>query len=293
MLLSILVVSRSHKLLNQMLLSISKATSLNKKNVEILCSWNGNNFDESKIKNNSGYNFKIAQRQKYHFATNVNSLAKQAIGKILLLINDDIILDKSSIDNAINELINNEQIGLVSGNLRYKNGMIQHAGISFDSSNIPYHKFERLIKSNSDFINKENQIIPAATGALIFIQKALFLEIGFNEEYEICGEDIELSLDLREKKDYIILFSPQVSGIHLSSVTRKKNNQYGNSVNDLKRMKKRREYFLNKASKDQLLHELNDLTNQIDVLKRIELKRNKLKNFLKKFIKKLYLYTYT
>ena len=70
------------------------------------------------------------------------------------------------------------------------------------------------------------------------------------------------------------MFSPKVSGIHLSSVTRKKNNQYGNSVNDLKRMKKRREYFLNKASKDQLLHELNDLTNQIDVLKRIELKRN-------------------
>jgi len=26
----------------------------------------------------------------------------------------------------------------------------------------------------------------------------------FNEKYEICGEDIELSLDLREKKDYII-----------------------------------------------------------------------------------------
>ncbi len=276
-----------------MLLSISNATSLNKNNVEILCSWNGSNFDESKITNRSGYNFTIAEREKYHFATNINSLSKQANGEILLLINDDIILDKCSIDYAIDQLLNNDQIGLVTGKLRYKNGMIQHAGITFDCKHIPYHRFEKLIKSNSELISKENQIISAATGALIFIKKALFLEIGFNEKYEICGEDIELSLDLREKKDYIILFSPKVSGIHLSSATRKKNNQYGNSINDLERMKQRRECFINRVSKDQLIHELNDLTNQIYVLEKIELKRNRLKKFLKKIVKKLYFYTYT
>ena len=296
MLLSILVVSRSHKLLNKMLFSISNATSLNIINVEILCSWNGSNIDESKIKNSSGYNFKIAERQKYHFSTNINSLAKKAFGEILLIINDDIILDDNSIDYAINQLRNNTKIGLVTGKLRYKNGMIQHVGITFNSQNIPYHKFEKLIKSNSDLISQENQIITAASGALIFIKKSLFLEIGFNEKYEICGEDIELSLDLREKKDSIILFSPNVSGIHLSSATRKKNNQYGNCINDLKRMKKRREYFINKVSKNQLLDELNDLTSQVDTFNKLELKKNKLKSFFKKLmkkIKKLYFYTYT
>ncbi|WP_269614503.1 glycosyltransferase [Prochlorococcus marinus] len=278
--------SRSHKLLNQMLCSISNATSLDKINVEILCSWNGTNIDETKIKNNSGYNFKIIQRQKYNFATNMNSLASQACGEILLIINDDIVLDKNSIDNAIHKLINNSKVGLVTGQLRYKNGMIQHAGITFDSKHIPYHKFEKLLRSNSDLISQEDQIIPAASGALIFIKKALFLEIGFSEEYEICGEDIELSLDLREKKDYIILFSPRVSGIHFSSTTRKKHNQYGNSLNDLKKMKKRREDFLKKVSKNQISDELNDLTNQVEILKKIELKRKKLKNFLKNFKKK-------
>ena len=291
MLLSILVVSRSHKLLNKMLSSISIATSLEKINVEILCSWNGNSIDESKIKNNSGYSFKIAERKKYHFATNINSLSKQAIGEILLIINDDIIIDNNSIDYAINQLLNNDKIGLVTGKLRYKNGMIQHAGITFDSNNIPYHKFEKLVKSNSEFISNENQIIPAASGALIFIKKDLFLEIGFNEKYQICGEDIELSLDLRERKDYIILFSPRVSGIHLSSATRKKKNQYGNSINDLKRMKKRREYFINKVSKDQLLDELNDLTMQIDILRKIHLQGNKLTIFFKNLIKRLYFNT--
>ena len=287
MLLSILVISRSHKLLNQMLYSISNATSLEKINVEILCSWNGSSIDESKIKNNSGYNFRIIQRQKYHFATNMNSLASHAYGEILLIINDDIVLDQNSIDYGIHELKNNTKVGLVTGKLRYKNGMIQHAGITFDSQNIPYHKFEKLLKSNSDLISTENQRIPAASGALIFIKKALFLEIGFSEEYEICGEDIELSLDLREKKDYIILFSPRVSGIHFSSATRKKNNQYGNSVNDLAKMKNRREYFINKVSKNQILDELNDLSDQVEILKKIELKRKKFKNFLKILRKKI------
>ncbi len=269
-----------------MLCSISNATSLDKSNVEILCSWNGTDIDESKIKNNSGYNFKIIQRQKYHFATNMNSLASKACGDILLIINDDIVLDKYSIDYAIDELMNNSKVGLVTGKLRYKNGMIQHVGITFDSKNIPYHKFEKVLKSDSDLISKKDQKIQAASGALIFIKKSLFLEIRFNEEYEICGEDIEFSLDLREKKDYIILFSPRVSGIHFSSATRKKYNQYGNSINDLEKMKKRREDFINKVSKNQILDDLNDLTDQVEVLKKIELKRKKLKNFLKNFKKK-------
>ena len=285
MLLSLLVVSRSPKILNQMLLSISDATYLDTINVEILCSWNGTNIDEANIKNNSGYNFKILQRQKYHFATNMNSLAIHACGDILLIINDDIVLDRNSIDYAINELVKNNQVGLVTGKLRYKNGMIQHAGITFDLQNIPYHKFEKLIKSNSDLLSKENQKVPAASGALIFIKKDLFLEIGFNEKYEICGEDIELSLDLREKKDYIILFSPEVSGIHFSSATRRKTNQYGNSRNDLKRMIKRREDFINQASKNQITDELHDLTNQIEILNKMQLKRKKIKNFLKNLIK--------
>ena len=104
MLLSILVVSRSYQLLNQMLYSIANATSLETINIEILCSWNGSKADEFKIINNSGYHFKIVEREKYHFATNINSLAKHAIGETLLIINDDIILDENSIDYAINQI---------------------------------------------------------------------------------------------------------------------------------------------------------------------------------------------
>ena len=286
MLLSILVISRSQDLLIQMLNSISKATSLGVDKIEILCSWNGSRINEKKIINNTIYNFNIVQRDKYHFAKNINSLSRKALGQILLIINDDIILDPNSIDNAIDHIKNQKNVGLIAGNLRYEDGLIQHIGISFDKYNNPYHKFEKSIKSNSWIIDYDSKCIPAATGALIFIKKELFDEIGFCEKYEVCGEDIELSLDIREKKDLNILFCPKVSGIHFSSKTRKKHNQFGNTINDIKRMQKRRLKFIQNVSKDQLLLELKDLQEENYILKKISIK-NRLKIFIKRFLKRI------
>ena len=150
MLLSILVISRSQDLLSQMLNSISKATSLGIDELEIICSWNGSKINEKKIINNIFYNFNIVQRDKYHFAKNINSLSRKALGEILLIINDDIILDPKSIDNAIDHIKNQKNVGLIAGNLRYEDGLIQHIGISFDKYNNPYHKFE---KSKSKYLN--------------------------------------------------------------------------------------------------------------------------------------------
>ena len=286
MLLSVLVISRTSELLNKMLFSISKATCLNKQNLEILCSWNGSKSDEKKIINNSNYDFKIVQRQKYHYAKNMNSLARKASGEIFLIINDDIILDSYSIDNGIEALKSQNKIGLVAGNLRYENGLVQHIGLSFDRNNHPYHKFEKsTVLGSYKMSNNNSKFIPAATGALIFIKKELFNEIRFSEKYEFAGEDIELSLDIRDKKDLNILFSPNVSAIHKSCETRKKYNQIGNPpVKDLKRIKNRRLEFLKNASKEQILLELKDLQEEIFIIKNLYI-RNKLKNFIKSSLK--------
>ena len=79
--------------LSRMLDSVAAATELSNQDVEILCSWNGNAADESDIRNDSGYRFNIAQRDTYHFASNMNALADKATGEVLLLINDDVVLD--------------------------------------------------------------------------------------------------------------------------------------------------------------------------------------------------------
>lgn len=285
MILSILVISRTSDLLNKLLLSIDKATNLKKDQVEIICSWNGSKINEQKIVNRSGYDFKISQRKKYNFAKNMNSLAKKASGEILLIINDDIVLDPNTIDYGMNSLNSNSKIGIVTGKLRFENGLMQHMGISFGMNNNPYHKFKKLINSNSDLIPRNQQVVSGTTGALLFIKKDLFLDIGFNENYKVCGEDIELSLDIRER-DLDILFCPDISGVHLSSETRRKNNQYGNTLSDIKRMQKRRLKFLNQASKRQLLLELNDLQSEIVLFKELQ-KMRKIKNLIKFFLKSM------
>ena len=291
MILSILVISRSENLLNQLLKSIAGASNLEKENIEILCSWNGSKNNESKIINNSGYKFKIAQRNKYHFARNMNLLAKKASGEILLIINDDIILDNNSIDAGIEVLKSNSNIGIVSGILRYGNGLIQHVGTSFNEMNLSYHKFKKHSNSIPYLISNTNSILPAATGALFLIKKDLFKEIGFNEKYYRAGEDIELSLDVREKKDLDIFLCKEMSGIHFESVSNKKNKRSNYSKEkDIIRLQKRRLKFINNVSKNQLLIEINDLQNQIKISRFIE-KNNRLKNpikILKRFVSKFF-----
>ncbi len=290
MILSILVISRSKVLLNQLLESISRATNLEKENIEILCSWNGSKNNESKIINNTGYKFKIAQRNKYHFASNMNSLAKKASGEILCIINDDIILDNNSIDAGIKALKSNSNIGIVSGNLRYGNGLIQHIGTSFNDKDLSYHKFKKSLKHDSNIIDNTNLIISAATGALLLIKKSIFNEIGFNEKYYQSGEDVELSLEVREEKGLNIYLCKKMSGIHFESVSRKKKTESIYKEKDMKRLQKRRLKFINNVSKNQLLIDINDLQNQITIHRIME-KNNRLKNpikILKRFISKFF-----
>ena len=74
--LTLLVVSRTPTLLSRMLTSVSASTKLPYQEVEILCSWNGNAEAESQVSNGSGYEFIIAQRDAYHFASNTNGRLK-------------------------------------------------------------------------------------------------------------------------------------------------------------------------------------------------------------------------
>ena len=150
--LSILVVSRTASLLNRMLKSLTSATNLNAIGVEILCSWNGSQEEEQAIKNTSGYELLIAQKDPYHFASNMNSLAEKANGELLLIINDDVILDSRSVDNAIQCLESSPKIGLVGARLRDGEGLLTHAGILFDSRHSPYHQLDQKVEAEHPLV---------------------------------------------------------------------------------------------------------------------------------------------
>ena len=241
--LSILVISRTYQLLNRMINSINEKTYLKNENFEILCSWNGEDEDLEKIQNPENHNLKIIKIKPYNFASNMNKLIRLSVGKYLLIINDDVILDKDSISSGLKLLKENINIGLVGGNLRDKKNNLTHAGVNFNFLNSPYHFLENIIKYNNDFVSR-NSIISASTGALMITKKSIFEELKFNEYYEVCGEDIELCLDINQLLGKEIWYCRDFKGIHEAESTRKKILNQQKSYSDKKRLKNRYSFYL-------------------------------------------------
>ena len=52
-------------------------------------------------------------------------------------------------------------------------------------------------------------------------RKKFFKELKFNERYEVCGEDIELCLDISQLLGQEIWYCSQFKGIHEAESTRK------------------------------------------------------------------------
>ena len=271
--LSILVISRTPSLLSSLLASLAGATDLPGLEVEILCSWNGSKESETEIDNRSGYELLIAQREPYHFARNMNGLALKANGELLLLINDDVELDKGSIDTAIRCLIEHSDAGLIGGRLRDAKGKLIHAGILFDSHHSPYHQLDRQIAAEHHAVMGYPSIVPAVTGALMLMKREHFKSLKFQTAYKVCGEDIELCLDLRQTFKLTIWYCPDFSGRHDSESTRSQTtDQQGNSE-DLTRMRQRRREFLDVASKTQLEEELAASITEAEALRSLETHR--------------------
>ncbi|QNJ18462.1 glycosyl transferase 2 family protein [Synechococcus sp. A18-25c] len=271
--LSILVVSRTAGLVSTMLSSLNEALHVPSEEVEILCSWNGVTENEAQIQNESRYEFLVANRTPYHFASNMNELADKANGEVLLLINDDVVLDHNSIDAALDCHDEQPNTGLVGARLRDHNGWLTHAGILFDQRHSPYHQFDRLIGSEHHAVLGRPRAVPAATGAAMLIRRDHFQSLRFSTDYRVCGEDVELCLALRGQLNLNVIYCPLFSGEHSGEATRGNDQDQRGNSEDLTRMRALHERFLNTASPNQLRVELAASVAEADALRSLETHR--------------------
>ena len=265
--LSILVVSRTAPLVSGMLGTLKDALHLPANEVEVLCSWNGESGEEALIENHSGFEFLVADRAPYHFASNMNALAEKATGEFLLLINDDVLLDSNSVDAALRCLRDEPKSGLVGARLRDREGRLTHAGILFDRRHSPYHQLDRLVGFEENAVLGEPRPVPAVTGAAMLIKRETFQLLRFNSDYRVCGEDVELCLALRNKLKLNVMYCPEFSGEHSGEATRSQKEGQGGNSEDLPRMRALHERFLNTASNDQLRMELAASVAEADALR--------------------------
>lgn len=221
---SCLVVSRNASLLNRLVRSLGEARRFWNDTDEILCSWNGNPEDEALLQADAHPPLRIAARSAYHFATNVNALADQARGDLLVLLNDDVILDRGSLDRAIQILQSRPEVGVVGGRLRTSAGRLGHAGILFANQGVPYNRFrpDRLgpLINRDALAVRESGPMPAVTGALMVLRSEDFQAIRLRESFSVCGEDVALCLDLYDKLDKWAYYASDVTAIHDEKSTR-------------------------------------------------------------------------
>ena len=259
-----------------MLESLASATNLRQGEVEILCSWNGRGESEQEINNRSGHEFLIAQRDPYHFASNMNQLANHANGDVLAFINDDVILDEGSLDAGLSCYMNDSSTLCIGALLRTPDGNLQHGGMGFDLHHTPYHIAEGLVSATDVIAELPAYEVSCVTAAFMMIRKTTFNQQPFDESYKRCGEDVQFNLDLREKLQGKVILCPSMSGVHIGSATRAENDESGNTSEDLVKMRTRRRLFLEQASAEQLRVELTMTTREHAFTKEVMAKERNL-----------------
>ncbi|MCP9941973.1 hypothetical protein KBY70_06170 [Cyanobium sp. ATX 6E8] len=249
--LSILVVSRTARLLNRFLDSLNQACSLDPLQTEVLCSWNGSAEEERCITNTSRYDFHIAQHIPYHFASNINGLIQKSNADLVMIANDDLILDPQCVNAGVETLESRSEIGLVGAVLRTESGTLSHAGINFDARGSAYHILDQLVPADQPTVAVTGPVA-AVTGALQWIRRADALNQPLNEQYRVCGEDVELCLDVQQHLGKQVWLCAEAHAIHEAESTREHDPDQAANSEDLLRLRSRYHNYLAQASTEQL-----------------------------------------
>lgn len=140
---------------------------------------------------------------------------KKARSGLILFLDADTILRPSAIISIVKRMAKAKEIGGILLKLILVDGTLDSAGVFMSIFGLPY---EVGAGENPDNYEKETYIFGAKTAGLV-ISKKIFNKVGgFDEDYLIYGEDIDLSWRI-QLAGYKFLFYPEASGIHFRGGT--------------------------------------------------------------------------
>lgn len=194
----------------------------------------------------------IYNKQNIGFGKANNQGIQKARGKYILLLNPDVIISSISFKKIIDQFNSNENLAVLTINLIRPDGtrdMACHRGFpTLWRSFCYFTKLEKLFsfsKSLSkifggyhllhyDLTSKHE--IDSPTAAFYLTTKKILQEVnGFDEDYFMYGEDLDLSYRIKQK-GYSILFDPTYKAIHIKY-------QSGLESSNLKSKKRTKKYF--------------------------------------------------
>ncbi len=183
--------------------------------------------DETRNITNYIKNIRIIRNEDtLHFLGNCNKASKQAKGKYLHLLNNDVVVHPEWLSSLIKIAEKDNKVGIVGSKLIYPDGKLQEAGgiIWNDASGWNYGKFDDPEKSEYNYLKEVDYI----SGASLCIRKNLWDQLGgFDEHFTPAYyEDTDLAFRVREK-GYKVIYQPLSIVTHLEGVSHGKSESEG------------------------------------------------------------------
>ena len=154
------------------------------------------------------------------FAKANNLGVSAASGKYILILNPDTILREDTIDKCIKFIESRDDIGILSCKLVLPNGKLDLAcRRSFPSSSVAFYRMIGLSKlfPNNKIFGKYNLTyldenssyeVDAVCGAFMLMKKEHFFKVGgFDEEYFMYGEDLDLCYRIKKENLKVYYYS--------------------------------------------------------------------------------------
>jgi O-antigen biosynthesis protein len=171
---------------------------------------------------------------KQNFAAGMNYLfaaASPADNDLIMLLNNDVIFnDTSSIKNMMSILHDDVSVGAVGARLLFTGtNKLQHAGVVFH----PFDKTPRHFRSGevSDDNAEKNRVFQVVTGAVLLTKAEYFRKCftnasgikGMDENYHWAFDDVDLCLSIGHNMKKKIVYCGNTNIFHEESSSLKKN----------------------------------------------------------------------
>lgn len=170
----------------------------------------------------------IENKENFGFSKGNNIGVAQATGEYICILNPDTVIAEDTFIKLISFAEQKEKLGIVGCKL------IDGIGSFLPESkrNIPYVNaaFKKLFGNSNDYYAnnlKENEVgkVDVLVGAFMFMKREVYIDInGFDEDYFMYGEDIDISYKAL-KKGYHNYYFGELSALHFKgeSTLRDKN----------------------------------------------------------------------
>lgn len=162
----------------------------------------------------------ITNKINLGYAKACNHGARAAGGNHLVFLNNDTVALAGWLEEMINVMEKEENVGVVGSKLLFPNGSIQHAGVAVANRPMPVSPYHIFYKQPGDTneANKQRDY-QVVTGACMLLKKDLFWAVGgFDENYINGYEDVDLCFKIRQK-GYRVVYCPKSVLYHYESVS--------------------------------------------------------------------------